>query len=332
MTEPPISTTISSEHNVNTKEPYLGPFTEEPEYSLKENNTWIIGGYRIDYTPKDCLKSLYYRIDCHDNQTFNIYTELIPGFAMFPLPYYWSLYRIHFLFDILLFIISIRPFISASAHTFASVSKKYYNRFWKCDHVSIVYATLASTINFSACIFCCKKINSGQFWMAVYSSFGFALALTIVIGYSDKIFVREYCIIILFAFGYYGPFIYGSYIYCNQTNDHYHWIQFYMYWKYSVIASFIAVLFRMFKYPEKIIWKLKLNSKVNRNVCHQLKQILEPRLEQRYKLVNEEHWCDYYATSHQIWHTFINISVFCQLLSWSHYYVYNNIANDPCVM
>ena len=95
-------------------------------------------GYRVDFTPRLCLYSLF-RLH---NETLNVYTHLVPSFVF--LMTWYGYYTISSLFDTLtvleislisLFYFSafICFFVSACYHLFGCCNHHIYHRLYQCD-------------------------------------------------------------------------------------------------------------------------------------------------------------------------------------------------------
>ena len=131
------------------------------------------------------------------DNTGNIWTEFFPGIVLMAFFFHqciynkhWILYFYHPQFEctqykvyqvvtgIAFIPILLRPFISGCAHCFHPISEKCYNRWWKADYVSIVWATMASASNFAVCELHC---NIDGYFFGLIFLIALSLVLTIVI-------------------------------------------------------------------------------------------------------------------------------------------------------
>jgi len=337
-------------------------------------NLWIIHGYRNCecYNTTECVKSI---IQKH-NECGNIWTEFIPGFIFISIFMYqllynpsWILYafnqdghhdcdlftRYAICYWINFMIILIRPFISGCAHWFHPISRNSYNRWWKADYISIVWATMASASNFAVCEFFC---NFAAFGAILFLLVAISAILTVVIAGSnanENTGIKEKAMVLMLCFEFWGSFIYSASVLFHswrtnnevwENEDHF---GYYLFWFLSVISSLIAAVFRVTQIPERCVFKSILKEiiendggdwkeykKVMRNAdCAQ-----EVNQEQKRKLLKlskyskaameRDHCAYYYFTSHQWWHIFVNLSVAFQMYAWVQYFRYREALINPC--
>eukprot|EP01084_Bolivina_argentea_P124676 220929_1 len=250
-------------------------------------------GDRVNHNFIDCVKSVF---QWH-NETANIWTEFF-FVLLLPLSVYYGLFKISWTFNISLAIIHIRPITSGSAHLLHPISPKWSRLMWKADYVSIELATVASNINYNACMLCC---NPEAFSNAITHMIFIALILIIVILHLNEKtqhIMVEMLLSLLLGFAYFGMFIKGI-IYNNSDwkNENYHWVNFHNFWFYSVFASVIAIIFRIIDLMNK----------------------------------SDSHRCSHRCTaSHAFWHTLINVSVFWQLYSWKEFHLFKTTVENHC--
>ena len=117
-----------------------------------------------------------------------------------------------------------------------------------------------------------------------------------------------------------------------------------------MITSLIAAGFRMTGFPEKCIFitRLKNQAEENGHEWKQCKKIIKKYVKDENKLSQQEHVklvdlsnyahdimeqhnsCDYWFTSHQWWHLFVNLSVGFQIYAWISYFRYRSTIQNQC--
>lgn len=128
-------------------------------------NCWLLHGWRINYTVKDCIYSLF---ELH-NETLNIWTEFIPGiFFIFWILYLMNSKNYYFLwkngsFDFQLITLTLwcaplRCLTSGLVHIFYCVNSKWYKICWRIDFISIMIFTAIVAIDVSYLIYYCFNI------------------------------------------------------------------------------------------------------------------------------------------------------------------------------